>query len=104
MDAISFNGNITLWTPMKAFTMSSMFAGTSSFTGTMTDLSKWKTPALKDLSKFLERSTYRGSLTYWNTSQVFDFSYMFYQSDFNGDISRWDVSNGLTFAYACKCA
>jgi Mycoplasma protein of unknown function, DUF285 len=102
MDAISFNGNITAWYPVKASSMSSMFAGTSSFTGTKSNLTNWQTSSVKDLSKIFERSTYRGSLSNWNTSQVTDFSYMFYQSDFNGDISRWDVRKGVNFAYACK--
>ena len=81
--------------------MSSMFAGTESFMGTMGDLSNWETSSVRDLSKIFERSSYRGSLANWNTSQVTDFSYMFQESEFSGNISAWDVSRGTDFSFAC---
>jgi Mycoplasma protein of unknown function, DUF285 len=102
LGAASFNGNLTAWRPISAKTMSKLFAGTKSFTGSMGDLSNWKTPSVRDLSHVFELSSYLGSLSKWNTSQVTDFSYMFYASHFIGDISRWDVRNGDDFSFACK--
>jgi hypothetical protein len=103
-DAISFNGDIATWRPKSALTMSSMFAGTESFMGTMGDLSDWDTSSVRDLSKIFERSSYRGSLANWKTSQVTDFSYMFQESEFSGNISAWDVSRGTDFSFACTFA
>ena len=101
-DARSFNGDLVNWRPTSALTMSSMFAGTESFMGTMGDLSNWKTATVRDMSKMFERSSYRGSLANWKTSQVVDFSYMFQESEFSGNISAWDVSRATDFSFTCK--
>ena len=69
--------------------MSRMFYG-SQFNG---DISNWDVSNVQNMHTMFELSQFNGDISNWDVSNVQDMNSMFYRSQFNGDISNWDVSN-----------
>ena len=67
--------------------MSSMFEY-SKFNG---DISKWRTPKLRDASCMFQGSVFNGDLSAWTFESLLYAGHMFEDCPFAGDASRWNL-------------
>jgi uncharacterized protein (TIGR02145 family) len=95
--ASNFNRDLSSWDMSSVTNMNSMFFGASSFNG---DISSWDVSSVTIMNgMFLGASSFNGDISSWDVSSVTDMGYTFNSSGFNGDISSWDVSSVTNMGY-----
>jgi surface protein len=56
------------------------------------DINKWNTSQVEDMSWMFYRSIFNGDISQWDTSKVKNMTMMFSGSQFNGDLRKWQLN------------